>query len=166
MKTQFFIPNEEQMLLFGAKIANTVIPGTVLFFQGELGAGKTTLVRGFLRGLGYEGIVKSPTYTIVESYFLNNIKIFHFDLYRLADPEELEYIGFKDYFTPDAICLVEWPERAAEILFKPTVCCNISVPEQGEGRNIVLVATSNAGNEIVKRIQESETQKNVKNNSE
>lgn len=119
MTEQLHIHNEAEMLSLGAKLAHRFPQGGLITLHGDLGAGKTTLVRGLLRELGHTGVVKSPTYTLVEPYQLNNRDIFHFDLYRLADPEELEYMGIRDYLRPDALCLVEWPEKAGDILPEP-----------------------------------------------
>ena len=136
-----FIPDEETMLAEGAKLAKSTQAGDVIFLQGELGAGKTTLTRGFLRALGYKGIVKSPTYTLLETFQLPDILLYHFDLYRLIRPEDIKEIGLSDYLTEDAICLIEWPEKAEGFLPEPTVCCKIDVPENGVGRLLLITGT-------------------------
>lgn len=118
---------EADMEAFGAQLARDMTVPAVVCLEGELGAGKTTLVRGFLRELGYKGHVKSPTYTIVEPYEINGIKVYHFDLYRLASFEELEMMGFADYFDEDAICLIEWPQVAASYLPQRHIYCTIKV---------------------------------------
>lgn len=143
---QFDIIDASAMEAFGRKLASLSPPGSKLFLQGELGAGKTTLVRGFLHGLGYLGIVKSPTYTLVEPYQLDNLEIFHFDLYRLNDPEELEAIGIRDYFSGDGICLLEWPEKGAAHLGKPDV--SIYIEYQEEQRKVSLEAKTAVGKTI------------------
>jgi len=131
------IPNETQMLLFAAELARSLTKGSVVFLYGDLGAGKTTLVRGILQHFGHQSAVKSPTYTLVEPYKLSKHKMYHFDLYRLGDPEELEYMGGRDYFDSDAICLVEWPEKAIGFLPKPNISVFISY--HANGRKITVV---------------------------
>ena len=131
------IPNETQMLSFAAELARSLPKGSVVFLYGDLGAGKTTFVRGILQHFGHQGAVKSPTYTLVEPYKLSNHKIYHFDLYRLGDPEELEYMGGRDYFDSDSICLVEWPEKAIGFLPKPNISVFISY--HANGRKITVV---------------------------
>lgn len=121
----------------GARLASRIRPGAVVYLQGDLGAGKTTLVRGFLRTLGHQGAVRSPTYTLVESYPVENDRlIHHLDLYRLADPEELEWIGIRDLLTTNAICLIEWPGQGAGVL--PPADLIIQLESEGCGRKATL----------------------------
>lgn len=134
MNKKIFIESEEAMLAFGAEFTKKVSKGDVIFLKGNLGAGKTTFVRGFLQALGFKGRVKSPTYTLIEPYFLEIFPIYHFDLYRLKNPEELEFMGFRDYYHQDSVCLIEWPEHAEKLLAKPNFLINISSAENGIGR--------------------------------
>ncbi|MEM8497008.1 MAG: tRNA (adenosine(37)-N6)-threonylcarbamoyltransferase complex ATPase subunit type 1 TsaE [Pseudomonadota bacterium] len=106
------LEDEAATLRCAAGLAVALIPGLIISLKGQLGAGKTTFVRGALRALGHEGAVKSPTYTIVEPYIIAGIEINHFDLYRLGDVEELELLGFRDYLNESSVCFVEWPQRA------------------------------------------------------
>lgn len=148
---EFSIVSEGEMLAFGARLAMACADsGAVIFLHGELGAGKTTLVRGFLRGLGHHGKVKSPTYTLVEPYELAQRRIYHFDLYRLADPHELDYIGIRDFLECGAILLVEWPERGMDCLPAPDIHVHIGYTETG--RRVRIEAETPLGSEIVARM--------------
>lgn len=127
-----FLADEQATLALGAELAQQFSEGGIILLHGDLGAGKTTLVRGILNAFGYKGAVKSPTYTLVEPYCLNGMNIYHFDLYRLADPEELEYVGGRDYFDTDALCLIEWPEKAQGFL--PTEDASVTLSYIGNSR--------------------------------
>lgn len=116
------------------KIASSIQAPALIFLEGQLGAGKTTFVKGFLRGLGFVEKVKSPTFTLIEIYTLREKQIVHADLYRIQDTQELEAIGLRDYFTDKNIILIEWASRAAHWLPKPSLLCHLKIPEQGEGR--------------------------------
>ena len=130
----FYIENEAAMLAFGGKLADDLSAGGIVLLKGDLGAGKTTLVRGLLRHLGHQGIVKSPTYTLVEPYILNDRTVYHFDLYRLGDPEELEYMGGRDYWESGALCLIEWPEQAQGYLPKADLIIEIAYQDTGRSK--------------------------------
>lgn len=128
--------NTEETEQFGAQLWELLPPKCLVFLQGDLGAGKTTLVRGFLRAAGFSGAVKSPTYTLVEEYSLADRQVFHFDLYRVADPEELEWIGIRDYFDQDAVYFIEWPDMGKGYLPEPDVV--ITLTPEGTGRSLEL----------------------------
>ena len=133
---EVFVEDEKAMMQLGGEIADRFPRGGIVLLNGNLGAGKTTLVRGLLRHLGFKGTVKSPTYTLVEPYDLGNRIIYHFDLYRLGDPEELEYMGGRDYWNDDSLCLIEWPEKAEGYL--PHEDLIVSIEYQDQSRIVRL----------------------------
>lgn len=137
----------------GNRIAAIIEQGAVIYLHGDLGAGKTTFTRGIVQGFGHTGKVKSPTYTLVEPYELERANVYHFDLYRLGDPEELEYMGIRDYFSAQAICVVEWPEKGGE--FIPVPDLNITLSYVGDERNIVINSASVRGSVIIEKLNNS-----------
>ena len=126
--------DEAHTLHAGALLAPHVAPGMVITLSGDLGAGKTTLVRGLLRAAGVEGPIKSPTYDLVEDYSVSSIYFYHIDLYRFTDAREWDGSGLAECFRDDAICLVEWPARLPGILPTPDVALDLAFPAQGDGR--------------------------------
>ncbi|WP_455384388.1 tRNA (adenosine(37)-N6)-threonylcarbamoyltransferase complex ATPase subunit type 1 TsaE [Acidihalobacter prosperus] len=134
----------------GAALAAVLPPGMLVFLRGQLGAGKTTLVRGLLRALGHDGPVRSPTYALVESYRLSGCELHHFDLYRLADPEELEFMGMRDFLGSGAICMIEWPERGCGVL--PRADLEIDLSVSGAGRVARLRGNGERGEEVLRRL--------------
>lgn len=125
------LATEQDTIDFGQALAEILTPPCLVYLSGDLGAGKTTLVRAFLRALGVKGPVKSPTFSMIEPYQLGQVELYHFDLYRLADPEELEFLGFRDYCHDQSLILIEWPEKAKCLLPNPDILINLSRAELG-----------------------------------
>jgi tRNA threonylcarbamoyladenosine biosynthesis protein TsaE len=145
------LPDEQATEKLGRLLAELLSFPGVVFLHGPLGAGKTTLVRALLRGFGYSGLVKSPTYTLVEEYLLSAGTLIHFDLYRLADPEELEYMGIRDYFASQALCILEWPEKGCGVL--PDADLEIQLQVEGiTQRKVSMTGHSSAMNKTIARI--------------
>lgn len=140
------LPDEAATLQIAGRFYQALPGGALVFLRGNLGAGKTTLVRGCLRAAGHRGAVKSPTFTLVEEYLIGGRAVYHFDLYRVNDPEELEWMGMRDYLRPDALCFVEWPERGAGMLPPPDV--EIVLDIEGSARQFTLLPASPAGEGI------------------
>ncbi len=153
-----FLEDEQATIAFGQLLAKYCPAGLNIYLYGDLGAGKTTLVRGFIQSFLPNAKVKSPTYTLVEDYELASSKnnpnalnhVYHFDLYRLGDPEELEYLGGRDYFSADAVCLIEWPQRGEGWLSEPDV--ELTLSYQPDGRLVELNAHTQKGQDLVKKL--------------
>ena len=137
------VSSELAMEELGRELAGRLPAGTRVYLNGPLGAGKTALVRGMLRALGHRGAVKSPTFTLVEPYQLGERTVYHFDLYRLQDPEELEFLGVRDYLAGEAICIVEWAEKANGVLPRPDM--EVKILRSDSERTVELAACSDRG---------------------
>lgn len=144
-KLSIELPDESATLSVGRLLAASCrkSEGLVIYLSGNLGMGKTTLTRGWLRAMGYDGAVKSPTYTLVESYQTGEKNFYHFDLYRLMDPEELEFMGVRDYFDGQSICVIEWPDKGEGLIASPDLEIKLSV--HGYGRMMEIEAGSSSG---------------------
>lgn len=147
----FFLKNEDDTIAVGQKLARHVQAPLTLYLTGDLGAGKTTLSRGLIQGLGHKGAVKSPTYTLVEPYELDDVEVYHFDLYRLNDPEELEFMGIRDYFTHKSLCIVEWPDKGEGLL--PDADIHLHLSYANTGREIQIQALSESGKKLLAAIK-------------
>jgi tRNA threonylcarbamoyladenosine biosynthesis protein TsaE len=145
------LPDEAAMRRFGAHLARGLAPGFRLYLRGPLGTGKTTLVRGLLGGLGWRGRVKSPTYALVEVYVVSRLQLYHFDFYRFLNRGEWHDSGFRDYFDSDAVCIVEWPEKASDALPSPDL--EIALEHAGGARKLQLRAFGPAGERCLRRLR-------------
>jgi tRNA threonylcarbamoyladenosine biosynthesis protein TsaE len=155
VNSQVLIRSEQEMRAFGASLIGACEQGGVITLSGELGTGKTTLVRGALQAQGIVSGVRSPTYTLLEYYPLEHFAVAHFDLYRLGDAEELEYLGYRDYLNPQTLCLIEWPQRAAGYL--NAVDLAIDLDYDSAGRRLGLTAGSDWGRELISRLKATES---------
>lgn len=161
-KLEYFLADERETVGVGEGLAKVILTqgeqsdkpqsALIVYLNGDLGAGKTTLTRGFVRGMGHQGNVKSPTYTLVEPYELPPWQVYHFDLYRLGSAEELEYMGIRDYFAENCCCFIEWPEKGTGILAKADIV--IDLEYQDEQRKVDLRAFSVRGETVLQRYSE------------
>jgi len=147
---QYELADEEETLALAKKFSQVLQTPLVVYLRGELGAGKTAFCRGVIQAMGHSGAVKSPTYTLVEPYQLQGWRIHHFDLYRLADPEELEYMGIRDYFSEDTLNFIEWPDKGYGWL--PGADIEIRIEYAGTGRKLTFSALTEAGQQIIKTL--------------
>jgi tRNA threonylcarbamoyladenosine biosynthesis protein TsaE len=145
-----FLADEDATLALGAAIARVLEPGAVIYLDGDLGAGKTTLVRGVLRGLGHAGAVKSPTYTLVELYKLSRLDLHHFDFYRFQDPREWIDAGFRESFNGRIVSLIEWPRKAGSLL--PPADVEIALEPSRTGRSASLRSSSPTGDAMLAKL--------------
>ncbi len=151
MNKECFIADEQEQIALAKRVAKYLSTSFVMLLKGNLGVGKTTFARGFIQASGFDGIVKSPTYTLVEPYPISHNRMcYHFDLYRLADAEELEFIGARDYFNNTDVCLIEWPEKAEGFLPPADWICEFS--HHDEGRNLQISAITEKGKELMLRV--------------
>lgn len=146
----FTLKTEQELRKFGSKLARALPKKATIYLYGPLGTGKTTLVRGCMQGLGYDGKVKSPTYPLIQVYELDHTLVLHVDLYRIADPRELEELGLLDYFSRPSICFIEWPEKGMGGLPLPDIECYLEF--LGNQRSVVIKALSNKGEAIIHQL--------------
>ncbi|MEE8212452.1 MAG: tRNA (adenosine(37)-N6)-threonylcarbamoyltransferase complex ATPase subunit type 1 TsaE [Acidiferrobacterales bacterium] len=147
MRVKLAVPSVAEMEALGARLARGIDKIHLLYLHGALGTGKTTLVRGILRALGHVGLVKSPTFTLVEPYSFDGLIVYHIDLYRVSDPEELEFLGFRDYLESESVCLVEWAERGVEKLPSPDL--DVTIQNVDDTRTVELESYSDRGTELL-----------------
>lgn len=133
-----FLKTPQDTKNIAAVLAQQIQAPANIYLEGQLGAGKTTFIKGFVHGAGFEGLVKSPTYTLAETYPVNESIILHADLYRIKEAHELEEMGFRDYFNPNTIALIEWASHAGDWLPKPLLLCTLKIPPNAEGRMLEI----------------------------
>lgn len=141
------VPDEAAMVNLASRFSACLTAPLLLTFQGDIGTGKTTFIRAMLRALGIAGPIKSPTFSLVESYTHNHLQIHHFDLYRIQDELELEYLGFRDFFSGNAVCCIEWPERTSFCLGMADIACSFSM--EGSGRGLDFNALTATGKNVL-----------------
>ena len=148
--------DEAATALLGQRLAATLAPGLRIYLRGDLGAGKTTIARALLRALGFRGRVKSPSYALVELYTVSSLNLYHFDFFRFRDQKEWSDAGFREYFSSDGVCLVEWPEKAGDVLPPPDVEILLSTADGG--RDALLTAHTETGEKCLEAASELESQ--------
>jgi len=141
------VASEEELVACGEQLGKALNGGLVVYLRGGLGAGKTTFSRGVLHAFGHQGPVKSPTYTLVEPYEFSDCTVYHFDLYRIADPEELEFMGIREYFDENSVCLLEWPEKGEGVIPKPDV--ELTIEKRKQTRYLQFSGESEKGQAVV-----------------
>ncbi|OUR89623.1 tRNA (adenosine(37)-N6)-threonylcarbamoyltransferase complex ATPase subunit type 1 TsaE [Gammaproteobacteria bacterium 42_54_T18] len=141
------VASEDELVAYGEVLGKALNGGLVVYLRGDLGAGKTTFSRGVLHAFGHQGPVKSPTYTLVEPYEFSECTVYHFDLYRIADPEELEFMGIREYFDENSVCLLEWPDKGEGVIPKPDV--ELTIEKRRQTRYLRLSGESEKGQAIV-----------------
>lgn len=154
-EVHFYLANEAETLRLAAIFARTFresdLGSVLIYLSGDLGAGKTTFSRGFIQSCGHKGNVKSPTYTLIETYELPGITIHHLDLYRLSDPEELEYLGIDEICHNRGVCLVEWPERGRSVL--PEASLSLELQHREQGRKLIVRSHQPGINDWITQVQ-------------
>lgn len=152
-RLSFLLTNEHETVALGLALSELLSLPFVIYMYGDLGAGKTTFVRGLLQGMGHQGAVKSPTYTLVEPYNLQNKAVYHFDLYRLADPEELEFIGIREYYDDDALLIFEWPDKGEGMIPEADLVIELEYMDRGRKADFMFSDVA-LGQDIAQKIRQ------------
>lgn len=152
-RLSFLLTNEHETVALGLALSELLSLPFVIYMYGDLGAGKTTFVRGLLQGMGHQGAVKSPTYTLVEPYNLKNKAVYHFDLYRLADPEELEFIGIREYHDDDALLIFEWPDKGEGMIPEADLVIELEYMDRGRKADFMFSDVA-LGQDIAQKIRQ------------